>query len=60
MINPQQENVIGRPLFIYWSFKTSEEEMMRTSAADRAEHIAHVLIHFFDETRWKRVARVVG
>src|SRR5215469_9001694 len=54
-----QENVIGRPLFIYWSFKTSEEEMMRTSAADRVEHVAHVLIHFFDGTRWKRMARVV-
>ena len=54
-----QENVLGRPLFIYWSFETSEAEMMKNAAADRVEHVAHVLIHFFDETRWKRTLRLV-
>src|SRR5208337_4899314 len=52
-------NLIGRPMFIYWSFVTSEDEYERRDAADRLGSIAHVILHFFDETRWSRTFRIV-
>jgi hypothetical protein len=29
------------------------------SAGDRFEFLAHIIIHFFDETRWSRTLRIV-
>jgi signal peptidase I len=52
-------NLIGRPLFIYWSFVTSEDEYERRDAADRLGSIVHVILHFFDQTRWSRTFRIV-
>ena len=54
-----KENVIGRPMFIYWSFETPGDQYQRTSMGDRLGFLAHVVIHFFDETRWRRTLRVV-
>ena len=54
-----KRNVIGRPMFIYWSFEASEEQYMGTSFSDRVGFLAHSIIHFFDETRWRRTLRVV-
>jgi signal peptidase I len=54
-----QENVIGRPLFIYWSFETPEGEYLKTEMSQRLEIFAHVVIHFFDETRWRRSLNMV-
>lgn len=53
------QNVIGRPMFIYWSFETPPDQYQRTSMGDRAGFLAHVVLHFFDMTRWKRTLRVV-
>ena len=55
-----RENIIGRPMFIYWSFNASEEEYMGKSLGDRLGFVAHSVIHFFDETRWRRTLRVVN
>jgi signal peptidase I len=54
-----RRNIIGRPLFVYWSFKTDETEYLKTSLEDRVESVAHVVIHFFDETRWRRTLHPV-
>jgi signal peptidase I len=54
-----QENVIGRPMFIYWSFETPEDQYRRTGWGDRLLFLGKVVIHFFDETRWKRTLQVV-
>jgi signal peptidase I len=54
-----RENVIGRPLFVYWSFETPANQYTKTSAADRIAFIGKVVIHFFDQTRWRRMLRVV-
>jgi signal peptidase I len=54
-----QENVIGRPMFIYWSFDTPPDQYMRTGMSDRLGFLAHVVLHFFDETRWGRTLKVV-
>jgi len=54
-----RENIIGRPMFIYWSFETPAGQYLKTSASDRLAFIAKVIIHFFDETRWSRMFHVV-
>jgi signal peptidase I len=52
-------NVIGRPMFIYWSFITPPDQYQMRSAGDRFGFVAHIIIHFFDETRWSRTLRIV-
>jgi len=52
-------NVIGRPMFIYWSFETPGDQYRKTSIGERVGFLAHIVVHFFDETRWKRTLRVV-
>jgi signal peptidase I len=54
-----RENIIGRPLFIYWSFETPGDQYQRTSLAERAQFIGHIIVHFFDETRWSRMLHLV-
>jgi signal peptidase I len=52
-------NVIGRPMFIYWSFETPENQYRKTAWSDRLLFLGKVVLHFFDETRWRRTLRVV-
>lgn len=52
-------NLIGRPMFVYWSFVTPPNQYLEREVSQRLGFIAHVIIHFFDETRWKRTFRVV-
>lgn len=54
-----QENILGRPLFVYWSFKTPEGQEDKTSMGDRIAFMFHVVIHIFDGTRWSRTFHVV-
>ncbi len=35
------ENVIGRPMFIYWSFEQPRDEYTRTSIAERLQYMVH-------------------
>ena len=50
-----RENIIGRPLVIYWSVKTSDSD----SPTGGAYHFAYALTHFFQNTRWNRTLRLV-
>ena len=54
-----KENVIGRPMFVYWSFETPPNQYLQKEVSERLKFLAHVVIHFFDETRWRRTFRVV-
>jgi signal peptidase I len=54
-----KENVIGRPMFIYWSFETPDRQYLKTAWSDRLLFLGKVVIHFFDETRWRRTLQVV-
>jgi signal peptidase I len=54
-----QENIIGRPMFIYWSFETPAGQYLKQSMAERAEFIFKIIIHFFDQTRWSRMLKLV-
>src|SRR5579862_1185228 len=53
------ENVIGRPMFIYWSFVTPRDEYERQTIADRLGWLVNIVVHFFDQTRWSRMFHVV-
>ena len=53
-------NLIGRPLFIYWSFKTPEDQNYKTSLADRTGFTLHQFFHLLDETRWSRTLKAVN
>jgi signal peptidase I len=54
-----RENIIGRPMFIYWSFETPEDQYHKTDWSDRILFVGKIILHFFDETRWGRTLRPV-
>jgi signal peptidase I len=54
-----KKNVIGRPMFVYWSFITPSNQYQMRSAGDRLSFLTHIIIHFFDQTRWSRTLRFV-
>lgn len=54
-----RENVIGRPMFIYWSFETPPNQYLEREVSQRVGFLAHVVVHFFDETRWRRTFKAV-
>jgi len=49
-----RENVVGRPLFNYWSFKTPANQYEQEGVASGVGWMAHVVFHFFGDTRWTR------
>jgi len=54
-----KENILGRPLFVYWSFETPDDQMYKTSLGDRLSFMGHIFVHFFDQTRWRRTFHVI-
>ena len=52
-------NIIGRPMFIYWSFEQPRDQYTRTSIAERLQFLVNIIVHFFDQTRWARMFHVV-
>jgi len=52
-------NIVGRPLFNYWSFITPDDQMYKTSLPENVAWMAHVALHFFTDTRWTRTFHVV-
>jgi signal peptidase I len=56
-----RENLLGRPLFNYWSFKSTEAEMdaSQTGWGAKIGGFFHTALHFFDKTRWNRTGHVI-
>jgi signal peptidase I len=52
-------NILGRPLFNYWSFEASDGQLEQTGLGPKLAWFGHVLLHFFPDTRWKRTFHVV-
>jgi len=46
-------------MFVYWSFNTPPDQYRHTDVSERIGFLVHVVVHFFDETRWRRTFRVV-
>jgi signal peptidase I len=53
-----QENIVGRPLLIYWSVRDWDAPPPSTISG-RVEHLAYAVTHLFQITRWKRTLRLV-
>jgi signal peptidase I len=49
-----RENILGCPLFVYWSFNTPEDQIYKTELGDRIAFGFHTVLHLFDQTRWNR------
>jgi signal peptidase I len=54
-----RQNIVGSPLFNYWSFKSAEDDYEQTGAGNRLAWMGHVALHFFTDTRWARTLHVV-
>ena len=52
-------NIIGRPLFNYWSFQANETQLEQPGFDHKLAWFGHVLVHFFPDTRWKRTFHIV-
>ncbi|MDR3797481.1 MAG: signal peptidase I, partial [Terracidiphilus sp.] len=49
-----RQNIVGRPLFNYWSFKSTEEDYSQTEVSRNIAWMVHVVTHFLSDTRWSR------
>ena len=54
-----RENIVGKPLIIYWSFETSSDDYRRTSLSDYIDKLTDVIFHFPQKTRWIRMFRLI-
>jgi signal peptidase I len=56
-----RENVVGRPLLIYWSVRNIDQGMPNpASAGDKLFHFTYAVTHLFQITRWDRTFRLVN
>ena len=53
-----RENLIGKPLFVYWSYE-DEPYSRELTVSEWLEHTASVATHFFTKTRWLRTGTVL-
>jgi len=54
-----RENIVGRPMFVYWSFKTPADQIDKHSIGERLGFMVHILTHIFDQTRWNRTFHLI-
>jgi signal peptidase I len=56
-----RENILGRPLFNYWSYETTADAMdeQQASLGARVGSFFTTALHFFDKTRWKRTFHLI-
>lgn len=51
------QNVVGEPLFVYWSYKAPSREWLDNRLSDRMKFDASILWNFFGRTRWSRMGK---
>ena len=51
------DNVVGEPLFVYWSYDAPTNEWTSDSLKDRLKFDASILWHFIQKTRWSRTGK---
>ncbi|MGD0500688.1 MAG: signal peptidase I [Bryobacteraceae bacterium] len=52
-----RDNIIGKPLIVYWSYAASTEDLSGSGVG--ARHILDMLAHFPTKTRWQRTLRLI-
>ncbi|MFZ0964388.1 MAG: signal peptidase I [Terriglobia bacterium] len=51
------ENVVGEPLFVYWSYDAPTKDWTADTLAERLKFDASIVWNFLNYTRWKRTGR---
>jgi signal peptidase I len=54
-----RENIIGKPLLIYWSYEATTEQLTDSSVGSSLSHLKDVAFHILDRTRWSRTFRLI-
>ena len=52
-----RDNIIGKPLIIYWSYDAPTEALADPSVS--VNHLVDLVLHFPTKTRWKRTFRLI-
>jgi signal peptidase I len=52
-----RQNIIGKPLIIYWSYEASTDDLSNPGAT--IPHLIDVIVHFPTKTRWVRTFRLI-
>lgn len=52
-----RQNIIGKPLIIYWSFDRPSDQLNTNSIS--APQILDLVLHFFSKTRWHREFQLI-
>jgi len=52
-----RENIIGKPLIIYWSYETTTDRLAGSLIS--LEHIVDLATNFFTKTRWRRTFMLI-
>jgi signal peptidase I len=55
-----RDNIVGKPVLIFWSYDATTEELMPASGQDLLRHMLSVGSHFVTRTRWHRTLKLVG
>lgn len=56
-----RENIVGRPLLIYWSVREASPDLQASpTPGDKLAHFAYAMTHLFQITRWDRTFRLVN
>jgi signal peptidase I len=54
-----RQNIMGKPLIIYWSYDATTESLASSSINNLASHFLDLAEHFFTKTRWNRTFRLI-
>jgi signal peptidase I len=52
-----RENIIGKPLIVYWSYDAPTDQLQNPSIG--LDHIKDIATNFFSKTRWRRTFMLV-
>jgi signal peptidase I len=53
------KNIIGKPLFIYWSYEAPPYDPRPKSIVEHVQEYASVVAHFISKTRWSRTGMIL-
>lgn len=54
-----RDNIVGKPVLIYWSYRATTEELLGETPGSIVSHLIDIGQHFFTRTRWNRTFMLV-
>jgi signal peptidase I len=54
-----RDNIIGKPLIIYWSYNATTEALASSHVDTLLSHFLDLAEHFFTKTRWNRTFKLI-